>query len=41
MENREILLDRALTLFSTRGYDAVGIQEIVDSAGVTKPTLYH
>ncbi len=41
MENREILLDRALTLFSVRGYDAVGIQEIVDSAGVTKPTLYH
>jgi TetR/AcrR family transcriptional regulator len=41
MENRDILLDRALTLFSSRGYDAVGIQEIVDSAGVTKPTLYH
>jgi AcrR family transcriptional regulator len=41
MENRDILLDRALTLFSARGYDAVGIQEIVDSAGVTKPTLYH
>ena len=41
MENREILLDCALTLFSARGYDAVGIQEIVDSAGVTKPTLYH
>ncbi|NTU75353.1 MAG: TetR/AcrR family transcriptional regulator, partial [Anaerolineaceae bacterium] len=28
-------------LFSERGYDAVGIQEIVDTAGVTKPTLYH
>jgi AcrR family transcriptional regulator len=41
MENREFLLDCALTLFSARGYDAVGIQEIVDSAGVTKPTLYH
>jgi TetR/AcrR family transcriptional regulator len=41
MDNRDILLDRALTLFSSRGYDAVGIQEIVDSAGVTKPTLYH
>ncbi len=41
MENREALLDSALTLFSSRGYDAVGIQEIVDSVGVTKPTLYH
>ena len=28
-------------LFSQRGYDAVGVQEIVDTAGVTKPTLYH
>jgi AcrR family transcriptional regulator len=41
MENRELLLDCALTLFSVRGYDGVGIQEIVDSARVTKPTLYH
>lgn len=41
MDNRETLLDCALTFFSTRGYDAVGIQEIVDAAGVTKPTLYH
>lgn len=41
MENREALLDSALTLFSSRGYDAVGIQEIVDTVGVTKPTLYH
>ena len=41
MDNREILLDRSLALFSQRGYDAVGVQEIVDAAGVTKPTLYH
>ena len=41
MENRSILLERALELWSERGYDAVGVQEIVDSAGVTKPTLYH
>jgi AcrR family transcriptional regulator len=41
MENRESLIDSALTLFSSRGYDAVGIQEIVDTVGVTKPTLYH
>lgn len=41
MDNKETLLDDALELFSARGYDAVGIQEIVDKAGVTKPTLYH
>jgi AcrR family transcriptional regulator len=41
MDNRQILLDRALQLFSQRGYDGVGVQEIVDAAGVTKPTLYH
>jgi len=41
MDNRNTLLDCALTLFSSRGYDAVGVQEICDLAGVTKPTLYH
>jgi TetR/AcrR family transcriptional regulator len=41
MENREKLLDCATTLFAAKGYEGVGIQEIVDSAGVTKPTLYH
>ena len=41
MDNREILLDKALLLFSQRGYDAVGVQEIVDAVGVTKPTMYH
>jgi AcrR family transcriptional regulator len=41
MQNRENLMDCALTLFSSRGFDAVGIQEIVEAVGVTKPTLYH
>ena len=41
MDNRITLLECALTLFSSRGYDAVGVQEICDMAGVTKPTLYH
>ena len=41
MENRAHLLDCALTLFAARGYDAVGVQEIVEAAGVTKPTLYY
>ncbi len=30
-----------MELFASRGYDAVGVQEIASSAGVTKPTLYH
>ena len=41
MDNREAILSEALHLFYVRGYDAVGVQEIVDAAGVTKPTLYY
>lgn len=41
MGNRQELLDRALELFSQRGYDAVGVREVVEAVGVTKPTLYH
>ena len=41
MEAREYLLHQALHLFSSRGYDAVGVQGVVEAAGVTKPTLYH
>ena len=41
MDSRSALLRSALQLFSSRGYDAVGVQEIAEAAGVTKPTLYH
>ena len=41
MDNRGTLMSCALELFYERGYDAVGVQEIVDKAGVTKPTLYY
>ena len=41
MDNRINIIDCALQLFAERGYDAVGVQEIVDAAGITKPTLYH
>lgn len=34
-------MNKALHLFAARGYDAVGVQEIVDAVGITKPTLYH
>ena len=41
IDNKKLLLDAALDLFYAKGYDAVGVQEIVDRAGVTKPTLYY
>jgi AcrR family transcriptional regulator len=41
MGTRERLLGEALKLFASRGYDAVGVQEVVAAAGVTKPSLYH
>ena len=41
MNNADRILSIALKEFAVRGYEAVGVQEIVDAAGVTKPTLYH
>src|SRR5689334_16385488 len=40
-DNRTKLLQVAMNLFAAHGYDAVGVQQIVETAGVTKPTLYH
>lgn len=39
--SKETLLECALTLFSEKGYEGAGINEIVQMAGVTKPTLYY
>jgi AcrR family transcriptional regulator len=41
MDNRSNILAQALALFASRGYEGVGVQEIVDAASITKPTLYH
>src|SRR5512147_2057268 len=41
LDNHAKILTCALQLFATRGYDAVGVQEIVDAVGIAKPTLYH
>ena len=41
MDTRERILSCAEELFCMRGYDAVGVQEIVERAGITKPTLYY
>lgn len=40
-EKEQSLLFKSTELFSISGYDAVGITEIVQTCGVTKPTLYH
>ncbi len=41
MDNRANILQCALELFTERGYDAVGVQEVAERAQITKPTLYH
>ena len=35
------LLDEAERLFSEHGIESVGVQDIVEAAGLTKPSLYH
>lgn len=41
INKRADLLRVALTLFSERGYNGTSVQEIVNLAGVTKPSLYY
>lgn len=41
MSNRQRILETALVLFASHGYEATGVQEICDQAEITKPTLYH
>lgn len=40
-DNKHKILEAALLLFSQRGYEAVGVQELCDVVGITKPTLYY
>lgn len=35
------ILNKALELFSSKGYEATSVREICEAAGITKPTLYH
>lgn len=39
--SRDAILRCALGLFSRRGYDGVGVAQVAEAAGVTKPTLYY
>ncbi|MDF2820838.1 MAG: TetR family transcriptional regulator [Clostridiales bacterium] len=41
MDNKENIINCAIDLFYSKGYNSVGIQELVDKAGITKPTLYY
>ena len=36
MDNRQLIMEKALELFCARGYDAVGVQEIAEQSGITK-----
>jgi AcrR family transcriptional regulator len=40
-QTRTALVDAARGLFAARGYDAVGAEEIVRAAGLTRGALYH
>ncbi len=39
--SKDTILQCALKLFGDRGYESVGITEITQAAGITKPTLYY
>lgn len=41
VSTKERLLETALELFAREGFENTGVAQIVQSAGVTKPTLYH
>ena len=40
-DSRRRILDAATHLFAHRGYGSTSVREVVERAGVTKPTLYY
>ena len=40
-DNRKKIIHCAIDLFYEKGYEGVGVQEIANTAGITKPTLYY
>lgn len=38
---RDRIFEAALSLFSERGYNAVGVQDVCEASEITKPTLYY
>ena len=41
MTNRDVIMQIAVELFSQKGFENVGIQEICELSKVSKPTLYY
>jgi len=40
-DQRELILERAATLFAHRGYSATSMNEVAQACGLSKATLYH
>ena len=40
-DTKETILENAISLFASKGYDGVGVQEICTVSNITKPTLYY
>ena len=40
-DTKQKILDKALELFSSRGYDAVSVGEIAQAVGIKAPSLYN
>ena len=38
---KQVILDKALELFSAKGYEGVSVSSLTEAAGITKPTLYY
>jgi AcrR family transcriptional regulator len=38
---KQTIMDRALELFSAKGYEGVPVSELTEVSGITKPTLYY
>ncbi|MCQ2601636.1 MAG: TetR/AcrR family transcriptional regulator [Treponema sp.] len=41
MDNKQFIVENSINLFSKKGYEAVGVQEICEVSKITKPTLYY
>lgn len=41
LSTKEKILETALSLFSTKGYEGCGVSEIAEKSGFSKPTLYY
>lgn len=41
MDNKQKILETAVTLFSGKTYEGIGIMQVAQDSGISKPTLYH